>query len=100
MTTERVYVDAMALFLVQRPETFDVIVTENMFGDILSDLAAGLVGSQVVRCSSACGGRVALVGGVISAGPNIERPDPNGAKLSRFIFSRARAKRPFHDADA
>lgn len=44
--TEIVYVDAAALFLVQRPETFDVIVTENMFGDILSDLAAGLVGGM------------------------------------------------------
>ena len=41
VATERTYVDAAALFLVQRPETFDVIVTENMFGDILSDLAAG-----------------------------------------------------------
>ena len=44
--TDRVYVDAMALFLVQRPQSFDVIVTENMFGDILSDLAAGLVGGM------------------------------------------------------
>jgi 3-isopropylmalate dehydrogenase len=44
--TEVVYVDAAALFLVQRPESFDVIVTENMFGDILSDLAAGLVGGM------------------------------------------------------
>lgn len=42
--TERVYVDAASLFLVERPESFDVLVTENMFGDILSDLAAGLVG--------------------------------------------------------
>ncbi|MBS0278464.1 MAG: isocitrate/isopropylmalate dehydrogenase family protein, partial [Proteobacteria bacterium] len=44
--TERVYVDAASLYLVQRPETFDVIVTENMFGDILSDLAAGIVGGM------------------------------------------------------
>lgn len=44
--TEHVYVDAASLFLVQRPHTFDVIVTENMFGDILSDLAAGLVGGM------------------------------------------------------
>ncbi|QEG24352.1 isocitrate/isopropylmalate dehydrogenase family protein [Mariniblastus fucicola] len=44
--TEVVYVDAAALFLVQRPQSFDVIVTENMFGDILSDLAAGLVGGM------------------------------------------------------
>ena len=46
VATERVYVDAMALFLVRKPEAFDVIVTENMFGDILSDLAGGLVGGM------------------------------------------------------
>jgi 3-isopropylmalate dehydrogenase len=46
VVTERVYVDAMALFLVRKPEAFDVIVTENMFGDILSDLAGGLVGGM------------------------------------------------------
>jgi len=40
-----VYVDACALYLLQRPQTFDVLVTENMFGDILSDLAAGLIGN-------------------------------------------------------
>jgi 3-isopropylmalate dehydrogenase len=44
--TERVYVDAMALFLVRKPQAFDVIVTDNMFGDILSDLAGGLVGGM------------------------------------------------------
>jgi 3-isopropylmalate dehydrogenase len=44
--TERVYVDAAALYLVRQPERFDVIVTENLFGDILSDLAAGLVGGM------------------------------------------------------
>jgi len=44
--TEKIYVDAAALYLVQRPHTFDVLVTENMFGDILSDLAAGLVGGM------------------------------------------------------
>jgi 3-isopropylmalate dehydrogenase len=38
------HVDAFALHLVQHPQTFDVIVTTNMFGDILSDLTAGLVG--------------------------------------------------------
>ena len=40
------YVDAMALYLVQRPQSYDVMVTENMYGDILSDLAAGLVGGM------------------------------------------------------
>jgi 3-isopropylmalate dehydrogenase len=41
---EAQYVDAMALDLLRRPWDFDVVPTENMFGDILSDLAAGLVG--------------------------------------------------------
>ena len=53
--TDRVYVDAMALFLVQRPQSFDVIVTENMFGDILSDLAAGLVGGMGMAPSADLG---------------------------------------------
>ncbi len=43
---EHLYVDATALYLVRNPGRFDVIVTENMFGDILSDLAAGLVGGM------------------------------------------------------
>jgi 3-isopropylmalate dehydrogenase len=52
---DRVYIDAMALFLVQRPQSFDVIVTENMFGDILSDLAAGLVGGMGMAPSADLG---------------------------------------------
>src|SRR3546814_8078019 len=38
------YVDATALDLIKHPWSFDVMVTENMYGDILSDLAAGLMG--------------------------------------------------------
>ena len=41
---EAIYVDAAALYLVTRPAGFDVLVAENMFGDILSDLGAGTVG--------------------------------------------------------
>jgi 3-isopropylmalate dehydrogenase len=40
------YVDAMTLWQVQKPEWYDVVVTENMFGDIISDLAAGTVGGM------------------------------------------------------
>jgi len=40
------YVDAQALDLIRKPWEFDVLVTENMFGDILSDLAGGLVGGM------------------------------------------------------
>jgi len=53
--TDRIYVDAAALYLVQRPQTFDVIVTENMFGDILSDLAAGLIGGMGMAPSADIG---------------------------------------------
>lgn len=41
---EKIYVDACAMALVRRPEQFDVIVTTNMFGDILTDLGAELCG--------------------------------------------------------
>ena len=44
IAAEAVYVDAMSLYMVQRPWDFDVLVMENQFGDILSDLGAGLVG--------------------------------------------------------
>lgn len=44
LTGDHAYVDATALWMVERPWMFDVMVTENMFGDILSDLGAGLMG--------------------------------------------------------
>lgn len=58
--TERIYVDAASLYFVQNPERFDVIVTENMFGDILSDLAAGLVGGMGMAPSGDIGDRYAV----------------------------------------
>ncbi len=57
---EHLYVDAAALELVRRPERFDVIVTENMFGDILSDLAAGLIGGMGMAPSADLGDRHAV----------------------------------------
>jgi 3-isopropylmalate dehydrogenase len=55
VASERIYVDAASLYLVQRPESFDVMVTENMFGDILSDLAAGLIGGMGMAPSADIG---------------------------------------------
>lgn len=49
---ESVLIDALAARLVLRPESFDVIVASNLFGDILSDLAAALVGSIGVAASA------------------------------------------------
>lgn len=54
------YVDAMALYLVQRPQDFDVLVMENMYGDILSDLAAGLVGGMGMAPSGDIGEEAAV----------------------------------------
>lgn len=57
---DRVYVDAMSLYLLQTPRHYDVIVTENMFGDILSDLAAGLVGGMGMAPSADIGDKHAV----------------------------------------
>lgn len=55
VATDHAYVDATALNLVRRPWDFDVLVTENMFGDILSDLTAGLIGGMGVAPSADIG---------------------------------------------
>jgi 3-isopropylmalate dehydrogenase len=52
---EHLYVDACSAMLVKRPWDFDVLVTENMFGDILSDLAAGLIGGMGMAPSADIG---------------------------------------------
>lgn len=44
LIADHAYVDATALWMVEKPWLFDVLVTENMFGDILSDLGAGIMG--------------------------------------------------------
>ncbi|MEW5979448.1 MAG: isocitrate/isopropylmalate dehydrogenase family protein [Acidobacteriota bacterium] len=69
--TEQIYVDALSLYLVQRPHTFDVLVTENMFGDILSDLAAGLVGGMGMAPSADIGDRFAVFQPAHGSGPDI-----------------------------
>ena len=53
--TDRLYVDACSAMLVKRPWDFDVMVMENMFGDILSDLTAGLVGGMGMAPSADIG---------------------------------------------
>jgi 3-isopropylmalate dehydrogenase len=57
---ECLYIDATALYMVLKPERFDVLVTENMFGDILSDLTAGIVGGMGMAPSGDIGDRHAL----------------------------------------
>lgn len=66
-----VHVDAAAYFLVREPSRFDVVVTTNMFGDILSDLAAGLVGSLGVAPSLNAGDSHAMAQAVHGSAPDI-----------------------------
>ena len=54
---EHILVDACAMYLLRRPASFDVIVTENMFGDILTDEAAMLAGSMGMMPSASLGKR-------------------------------------------
>jgi 3-isopropylmalate dehydrogenase len=65
------YVDAQALDLVRRPWDFDVLVTENMFGDILSDLAGGLVGGMGMAACAEIGDRHGLFQPAHGSAPDI-----------------------------
>ncbi|MCX7671939.1 MAG: isocitrate/isopropylmalate dehydrogenase family protein [Anaerolineae bacterium] len=83
-------VDAAAMWLVKDPSRFDVIVTTNLFGDILSDLAAGLVGGLGVAPSANLGaGRVAICEPVHGSAPDIAGrgiANPIGAILSAAML--------------
>ncbi len=65
------YVDACALNMVRRPWMFDVLVTENMFGDILSDLGAGLMGGMGMAPSADIGARHAVFQPCHGSAPDI-----------------------------
>jgi len=71
ITAEHLYVDATALFMVRRPHEFDVLVTENLFGDILSDLAAGLVGGMGMAPSADVGETAAVFQPAHGSAPDI-----------------------------
>jgi 3-isopropylmalate dehydrogenase len=60
VATDRIYVDACSAMLVRRPWDFDVMVMENMFGDIISDLTAGLIGGMGMAPSADIGDKHAV----------------------------------------
>ncbi len=68
---EKKIVDNMAMQLVTRPEIYDIIVTTNLFGDILSDLCAGLVGGLGVVAGANIGDDLALFEAVHGSAPDI-----------------------------
>src|SRR2546427_4510934 len=65
------YVDSASMSLVLRPRDFDVVLTENMFGDILSDEAGGIVGSLGLLASASIGGAGGLYETVHGSAPDI-----------------------------
>ena len=71
VTLEHVLVDNCAMALVHRPTQFDTLVTENTFGDILSDEAAILAGSMGMLPSASLGGQVGLYEPVHGTAPDI-----------------------------
>lgn len=72
---EHALVDSMAMHLVTRPKSFDVIVTENMFGDILSDLASVLPGSIGLLGSASLGSGKGLYEPIHGSAPDIAGKD-------------------------
>jgi 3-isopropylmalate dehydrogenase len=85
------YVDSAAMALVMKPAEFDVILTENMFGDILSDLAGGIVGSLGLLASASVGGPVGIYEPVHGSAPDIAGlgiANPLGAILSVALMLR------------
>src|SRR5581483_2692419 len=85
------YVDSAAMALVARPAQFDVILTENMFGDSLSDPAGGVVGSLGILASASVGGKVNLYEPVHGSAPALAgkgRANPIGAILSVALMLR------------
>lgn len=91
VTLEHQYVDSCAMALVSRPSSFDVMLTENMFGDILSDEAGAVVGSLGLLASASIGGRVGLYEPVHGTAPDIAGrgiANPLGAILSAAMMLR------------
>jgi len=85
------YVDSAAMSLVLKPTQFDVILTENMFGDILSDEAGGVVGALGLLASASIGGPIGLYEPVHGSAPDIAGKgiaNPLGAILSVAMMFR------------
>lgn len=92
ITLEHQLVDSMAMHLLSRPRTFDVVVTENMFGDILTDEASMLAGSMGLLPSASIGdGRRGVYEPIHGSAPDIAGrgiANPYGAILSAAMLLR------------
>ncbi len=92
---DHLYVDACAMHLIMNPLKFDVILTENLFGDILSDEAAVITGSLGMLASASIGGAVGLYEPVHGSAPDIADQgvaNPLGAIASAAMLLRYSAQ--------
>ncbi len=91
ITYDERIVDAACMHLVLRPETFDVLVMPNLYGDIVSDLCAGLVGGLGVVGSANLGHEMAVFEAVHGTAPDIAGQDmanPTALLLSALMMLR------------
>ena len=88
-TLDTVIIDACAMKLVQNPWTYDVLVTTNLFGDILSDLVAGLVGGLGMTPGANIGAHAAIFEAVHGSAPDIAgqgRANPTALMLAAAMM--------------
>ena len=91
VTYDERIVDAACMHLVMRPEQFDVLVLPNLYGDIVSDLCAGLVGGLGVVPGANLGTDVAVFEAVHGSAPDIagqDRANPTALLLSAVMMLR------------
>jgi 3-isopropylmalate dehydrogenase len=95
VTVEHQLVDSMAIHLMNTPRNFDVVLTENLFGDILSDESGVISGSLGMLPSATIGGKVNLYEPVHGSAPDIAgqgKANPLGAILTAAMVLRYSAK--------
>ena len=98
---EEVIVDNMCMQLVSHPERYDCVVTTNLFGDILSDLAAGLVGGLGIVPGANIGSEYAVFEAVHGSAPDIAGKNiANPTAMIRSAEMMLRHLGEFHAADA
>jgi 3-isopropylmalate dehydrogenase len=99
---DHMYVDSCAMHLVTNPTRFDVVLTENLFGDILSDEAAAITGSLGMLASATIGGDIDLYEPVHGSAPDIAGQgiaNPLGAIASVAMLLRLSAGMSHEAAD-
>jgi isocitrate dehydrogenase (NAD+) len=95
-------IDNMCMQLVQRPETFDIILAPNLYGDILSDLCAGLVGGLGVAPGANIGDEYSVYEAIHGTAPDIagqNKANPTSLLLSAVMMLRDKNIEDFKNAD-